>query len=294
MKFHRGMTPIAWNAVSMRKYGWNRFHIGLPPTATDQDIVERVKEIQREHNILVDGKVGSVTYRRIQADREMAVEDSQSARGSLLVGGVPKSTTFHAVCVGPHSKWSLIKESDYTPRDKNPTQVVWHWDASLSAKSCHRILAARDVSSHGCIDNDGTFYQFLDLKHHAAWHAGHRAVNRASIGIDISNAVSLKYQKHYQRKHGKRPVIKATVNGHEYTLLGYYQSQLDRVRDLAKFFEEEFGIPRVWPGHHNTIANPEDFKGHLAHYHVKKTKWDTAGLPFDYVLGKTDDPKQGD
>jgi hypothetical protein len=291
------MTPEAFNKRSMRKYDWGRGDIGLPEGASWEAVTERVKRIQRGWNadggdrLKVDGKIGRVSIRRLNADKALVEDDS---KGKLLIGGSIVPVDFNAVMVSPNSEYSLIGHHDYKPRTHMPSQVIWHWDATTSAKTCHRILSKRGVSSHGCIDNDGTFYQFLDLENTSAWHAGNSRVNRASIGIDISNAVYTKYNPYYEKRWGARPVINATVNGHTYELLGYYGAQLRTARALAAFLNEHMDIPLDTPEKARTFSRPHEYRGHLAHYHVKKTKWDVAGWDFDYMLGKTDEISQGD
>ena len=71
---------------------------------------------------------------------------------------------------------------------------VNHWDVCLSSKSCERIMKKKGTSVHFCIDNDGTIYQLLDTQH-AAWQAGTRVTNLASVGVEISNAYYKKYNK---------------------------------------------------------------------------------------------------
>ena len=288
------MSAENYNRRSMSKYGWDATDIGLPIGADDEDVYKRVKVLQTEWGVEVDGKVGPVTVRRVLSlrDDRLAEEGDTEVLGHIVVGGVSIPVDFRAVPIGPYAKMSLVAEGDYSPRRMEPNLVVWHWDATLSAKRCHRVLAARDVSSHGCIDNDGTFYQFLDFKDHVAWHAGHRYTNNRSVGIDVSNAVYTKFQKRYEKQWGPRPIMRGVVvNGHKYPdFLGYYPQQLATARSLAKFIEEHMGIPRETPAEANVLKdNLKTFEGHVAHYHIKKRKWDVAGFDFDYVLGKKDE-----
>jgi hypothetical protein len=252
-----------------------------------ETLQQAIEEYQREHELDDDGLVGPATIRRVYSDREASTVIN-TPEGFLLVDGKIISVPFRARMCGPTSEYDLTEEGDYNNRKFPPTQVVWHWDACLNAKTCHRILSKKGISSHGCIDNDGTFYQFLDFGKHAGWHAGHRLVNRASIGIDISNAVYTKYQGWYKRKFSPRPILRDVVtNGRKHKpFLGYYEAQIDTARELALFFNKYFGITLATPEDSFAIKDPEKFSGHIAHYHVTSRKWDVAGFPLEYVAGK--------
>lgn len=280
-------SPEEYNAKSMEKYGWSRECVDLPPDATMTDVTEAVVEFQKEHDLDPDGLVGPMTWRRIQAANELRLHEKYpDAKGFVLVGGKPIPVDFPAKMCSPSSAYSLIGLGGHSTRspDKQPTQVVWHWDVAVSAASCHRILKRRKLSTHGAIDNDGTFVQFLDFALHVGWHAGTRLVNKRSIGIDLSNAVYTKFNLYYKRGWGPRPVIKATVHGREHTLLGYYDAQLRTAGRVAALVNDLFDIPLVSPDTTTIIENPEDYAGHIAHYHITKRKWDVAGFPFKDVL----------
>ena len=91
-------------------------------------------------------------------------------------------------------KQDLMPSSCYRTwrRTRSPSMLVTHWDATTSAEKCKRVLQARKISTHFCIDNDGVIYQYVDTNN-VAWHAG--CVNKYSIGIYFSNAYYTKYNK---------------------------------------------------------------------------------------------------
>ena len=282
-------TAEDYNKRSMQKYGWTAWHLGLPFTASAQEIVSAVKLFQQEHDLDDDGKVGPITVRRLFSAAELRRQElGPGHSGFILIKGQPVSVPFRAYMCGPTSKYDLTKNGDFKKRSYLPTQVVWHWDACLSAESCHRVLSKRGLSSHGCIDNDGKFYQFLDLATCAAWHAGHSAVNRASVGIDVSNAVYTKYQKWYRKRFGPRPILEnVRTNGRRHKpFLGYYPAQIETARQLSIVLNESLGIELATPEQAARIDSPEDFKGHIAHYHITNKKWDVAGFPLKYVVGE--------
>jgi len=283
---------IEYNDRKFNMREWNLFmeFSTVPAPWTKEQLAKAIMSFQEfEGTLLIDGKCGPMTYRRILAHTSAQDEVNEHEfvqKGSILYNGELIPVPFKAIPPTGNGGMSLIKHKDYNAGRKDPTQVVWHWDACLNAKTCHRVLAGRNVSSHGCIDNDGTFYQFLDFRLHRAWHAGHSRVNRTSVGIDISNAVYKKYQPWYMKRFGYRPEISVVVHGRGHEILGYYPAQIETAKGIAKFLESHAGIPLEHPGSNTVISAPQKFKGHLAHYNIKKSKWDVAGFPFDYITGK--------
>jgi hypothetical protein len=170
--------------------------------------------------------------------------------------------------------------------------IVTHFDVCLSAKSCHRVLERRGISSHFAIDNDGTIYQMLDTVHEG-WHAG--KVNNVSIGIDISNAIYLKYQKYYRMKgFGNRPTLTdlRVHNGRIKECLGFYPVQIEAYKALVKTLCGHYDIPIECPlDEDGTLlrrVHPDSvkkkFRGVVSHFHLTRNKWDTANLELDKVL----------
>lgn len=276
--YNRGNSNPTAEAMLLSMYP------ATPGTARDDQVVEATLMFQNDNGLVPDGKLGPLTARRVSTEYRFLDEV-----GSIVVGGKHITVPFKAVPMvgrdGKSSDYNLEPKHLHRTRAKKPTQVVWHWDACLNAKNCYRVLAQAGVSSHGCIDNDGTFYQFLDFETRTAWHAGHSAVNKASIGIDISNAVYTKYQSWYAPRFGPRDIIEATVHGKKHELLGYYPAQVEAATALALFVNKTFGIPLESPAETTTIDSPEKFSGHLGHYHVKTSKWDPAGFPFNKICG---------
>ena len=81
----------------------------------------------------------------------------------------------------------------------------------MSSGACQKVLDNRGISVHFLIDNDGTIYQTIDMQH-GCWHAGSERANRASVGVEISNAYYPKYQDWYVRNgHGERPMIEGVA-----------------------------------------------------------------------------------
>ncbi len=276
------MTPKEYNEESQDRYGWSPEDFGLEDSATDAEVVEAVIKFQRERDLTPDGKVGPTTWGRLQTHLEY-VKVQEDEDWNILSNGRYVAVDFPCIPVGRGSEFSLMEDNGYSLRRVEPYQVVWHWDAALSAKSTHKILLKRNLSYHGVIDNDGTFVQFLDFGKHKAWHGG-KGFNDGSIGISLSNAVYLKYQNYYEKRWGKRPVIWAEVHGRNHNLLGYYPAQIETAIKIAAFIEKEYGVPLVTPGTTTTFEGAKDYKGHIAHFHCTKRKWDVAGFPFKKIM----------
>ena len=130
---------------------------------------------------------------------------------------------------------------------------------------------------------------------HAAWHAGSARANRASVGVEISNAYYPKYQDWYVKNgYGLRPVVgDAWVHGAQLEpFTGFYPQQIDALKALWKAINGATGIPYECPANQfgNTSTKYEQqvaygkFSGFVSHYHVSKHKIDCAGLDIKKLL----------
>tara|TARA_Y100000592_G_scaffold98202_1_gene170716 strand:- start:3242 stop:3697 length:456 start_codon:yes stop_codon:yes gene_type:complete len=147
---------------------------------------------------------------------------------------------------------------------------------------------------HFLIDNDGTIYQTLDMQH-GAWHAGSERVNRASVGVEISNAYYPKYQDWYKRNgFGERPIVSgARVHGEELDeFTGFYPKQIEALKALWKAIHTSAGVELECPtnqfgttskGYEQEVKYGK-FSGFVSHYHVSKNKIDCAGLDIKNLL----------
>jgi hypothetical protein len=288
-----------YNKKSAKKLGWDPSW--FEASDFDNRLTENIMEFQERCEISQDGLCGPSTYRRILSERE-AIKDV-----ALSPVADPKK---YIVCDGDKVPidWNLVVSlydvNNYTlprgcyrkhkPHKRNVKMIITHFDVCLSAASCKRVLEKKGISSHFVIDNDGTIYQMVDPQHEG-WHAGKRAVNRASIGVDISNGVYTKYQKWYQRKgFGSRPVLKNIKihSGKIKECLGFYPVQLEAYKVLVKTLCEYYDIPiempmgssgKVLMGVEPTVTKGK-FKGIANHFHVTRGKWDTANLDWNQML----------
>ena len=280
---------IEYNKNSSRKHGWTPIWFGL--FNFDEELVEKIKDFQDEHNLEADGLCGPMTFARMLTAREADADTNH-----IICNGQEVRLDWDKTIGLYHSDHKRLPGNCYDLRldNRQPTMAVTHWDAALSAESCFRILNKRGISSHFVIDNDGTIYQMVDTKN-VCWHAGIRSVNKASIGIDFTNAYYTKYQDWYERKgFGPRPVLE-DVKVHGKTLdpfLGYYPVQIEAYKALLKGLNEHYGIELKCPLDENgellttveDTAATGDYEGVVTHYHLTKRKIDTAGLELDKIL----------
>lgn len=289
-----------YNESSAANLGWEPSWFG--EKYFDDQLSRAIKKWQRDRALKVDGLCGPMTYRRLWTERQVDI-DAYKPTELQYSNYIVYNGEFHNISWDKVVLWSerggLKARSgthyDYTGRPKRPVRLfVNHWDVCLSSKSCQSVLDKRGISVHFLIDNDGTIYQTLDMQH-GAWHAGSERVNRASVGVEISNAYYPKYQDWYVKNgFGERPVIEgARVHGELLDpFTGFYPIQIRALKALWKSINSATGIP------YSTLTNQFDttskgyeqeakygkFSGFVSHYHVSKNKIDCAGLDIKKIL----------
>ena len=286
---------IRYNKRSAKKYGWEPSWFGA--TEFNNELIKNIKEFQELHDLKADGLCGPTTYRRAYTNKLVYIDNVEDAmqteikKNRIICNGVPVSIKWDKIEISWINDKCFSKVKN---KIRKPTMVVTHWDATLSAASCKRILEKRKISTHFVIDNDGTIVQLVDPQD-VAWHAGIRKVNKASVGIDFSNAVYTKYNKAYAKKgFGLRPVIDGwRVHGwRPKPFLGAYPIQIEAYKALLEALHKHYGIPMECPldddgnlltGIHKPSKRAK-FKGVVNHYNLSKKKWDTLGLELDKIL----------
>ena len=271
-----------YNKKSAKKFGWDPTWLDPMLLGFDKYLIARIKLFQAEHSLKTDGLVGPQTFRRLLSSRDL---DARGFGGFILVDGVKMKINWDV-------KLSLLPANCYkkSRSTRKPKMIVTHWDATTSAEKCRRVLHARGISSHFCIDNDGVIHQFVDTNH-TAWHAG--GVNGVSIGIDFSNAYYTKYNKWYEaHKFGVRPVITSRVHGRKLgPHLGYYPVQITAYKALLRALSSHYDIPLQCPTENGDLitkvydpAKNRKYKGVVCHYHLTRGKIDCAGLELNKIL----------
>ena len=299
-----------YNEASAAKLGWDPSWFGAEEF--DDELVKAVRKWQRGLGLTADGLVGPVTYRRKWTEREANISDAEefemsfkkmklSSDNHIVHNGNFYPIDWDAVVLWDEEDGLATKEGNYSSYagkpDRKPTFFVNHWDVCLSSKSCAKILDKRGISVHFCIDNDGTIYQLLDTQH-AAWQAGGRAWNHASIGVEISNAYYPKYQDNYVRMgFNHRPIVEnAVCHGRSMEpFMGFYPVQLEALKALWAAVHHATGIPLECPTDDdgNLITGVSKdcergrFEGFINHYNLTKRKIDCAGLDLVSLLEQT-------
>ena len=279
-----------YNKRSAKKYGWHPswFHESL--SEFDEDLLEYIKLFQVQYALKPDGKVGPKTFQRLLTARD---EDLTKDKDYILIDGRRK-------IIDCPTKINMLPSGTFrvSRKPRKPNMIVTHWDVCTSASKCYRVLKARGISSHFCIDNDGTIHQFVDTNN-IAYHAGNPA-NKNSIGIDFSNAYYTKYNKWYKRKgFGPRPILTGSrVHGvrlgHH---LGYYPQQIESYKKLLNILCDHYNIkkdvPRDEDGNLITKvvneAKRAKFNGIVCHYHLTRNKIDCAGLELGKIVDNIND-----
>lgn len=293
------MDKIFYNESSSLKLGWKPDWFGVDNF--DEDLIEAIKEFQKDFNLSPDGMCGPTTYRRLYTDRQSRILDFKPVdiadknenfivhRGNFFPIEWPK-----VVLWSDNNGLKPGKGYSSYFKERKINMFVNHWDVCLNSETCAKVLARRGISVHFCIDNDGTIYQLVDTNH-ACWHAGSKKWNHSSIGVEIANAYYPKYQSWYKRNgFGERPVINdESVHGRSMKpFLGFYPKQLDALKALWKACHEATGIPFKCPTDKqgntlkkvSTSAASGRFKGFVSHYHLTRKKIDCAGLDIKSML----------
>ena len=297
-----------YNESSAANLGWEPSWFG--EKYFDDQLTRAIKKWQRERNLKADGLCGPMTFRRLWTERQVDI-DAYRPTDNHYSNYIIYNGEFHSIDWPKVILWSEREglkarpgsHYDYTGRPRRPIRLfVNHWDVCLNSRSCQSVLDKRGISVHFLIDNDGTIYQTLDMQH-GAWHAGSERVNRASVGVEISNAYYPKYQNWYiENGFGERPMIE-NVRVHGELLqpfTGFYSIQIRALKALWKAINASAEISYNCPINqfNTTSKNYEQdvkygkFNGFVSHYHVSKNKIDCAGLDIKSLLEEVKQEEQ--
>jgi len=290
-----------YNEASAKKLGWEPSWFG--EKYFDDKLVRAIKKWQKIRHLKADGLCGPMTFRRLWTERQEIVGDFCHDEPPRPSRYIVYNGDFYPIKWDKFVLWSSDGglESkrgnyyDYSARPKrNIRYFVNHWDVCLNSTSCQNVLDKRGISVHFLIDNDGTIYQTMDMQH-AAWHAGSSRSNRASVGVEISNAYYPKYQDWYVNAgYGERPIIDdAWVHGTKLEpFMGFYPAQIEALKALWEAIHGATGIPYEAPENQFGKISTKyvqdvpygKFSGFVSHYHVSKAKIDCAGLDIVSLL----------
>ena len=153
-----------YNRVSAKKHGWHPSWFAPYLSDFDNELQDEIVKFQVEHGLKPDGLVGPMTYRRLFADHEVKLEEKKSENYILING--------EAIPIQWDVEIDMIKAGSYKKYrgKRSPNMIVTHWDACTSAASCKKVLEARNISTHFCIDNDGVMVHGVKLKPHLGYY----------------------------------------------------------------------------------------------------------------------------
>ena len=286
---------IEYNKWMSEKLGWKPEWFDC--AEFNEELIEKIKEFQREAGIESDGYCGAGTFRRLLSWRAEEIEKSDGDHlysDHIICHGDPVPIGWDKVVLWSDEKGLKAKEGCYKRVDgkRDINLFVNHWDVCLSSAMCQRVLDQRGISVHFLIDNDGTIYQTLDTTH-IAWHAGN--ANSFSVGVEITNGFYLKHQNKYVRNgFGERPVVKdAIVNGNKLEdHTGFYPVQIDALKALTEAIHKGLNIPLETPKNITgteytdtmTKSRIKGYRGFVHHYHLTKRKTDCGGLDLTKII----------
>tara|TARA_R110001583_G_scaffold144666_8_gene296646 strand:+ start:4498 stop:5382 length:885 start_codon:yes stop_codon:yes gene_type:complete len=284
---------LEYNIKSAEDFGWSPDWFDA--TNFDEDLILKIEQFQYSLGLDCDGLIGPLTYRRIITARE-ALEDNDDTEED------ERTTHNHLVFNGKHYpiEWDKVKLWDDEGglkaknykrwRKKEPRDIkmfVTHWDASLSSKSCQKILDRRGLSCHFLISASGIVYQTADLND-VTFHCG--GLNYQTVGCEINNAYYTKYQGYYEKRgFGSRPLCKnSIVRGKKLrTHLGFYNVQLRALQAILKCLTHpDIGLKletpdSTWPV--KEVMN-KSYRGVVHHYHASANKIDCGGLDLQKLI----------
>ncbi len=256
---------------------------------------QKIKDFQKDNKLQPDGIVGKNTWKPLLELPNYCTDIEQKY---IIHNGNKWPINWDRVVLwnepgGLKSDRGCYWDFSSKP-ERKPKMFVNHWDVCLSSEDCANVLNRRKVSVHFCIDNDGTIYQILDTQH-GAWHASLNKANKESIGVEISNAYYLKYQKEYVKQGlSERPIQEnGLVHGRVLKrFTWFYDAQIKALKALWGAIHEQHNIPLDFPKDHNgefCTTVHEDcklgvFEGFCNHYNMTNRKIDCAGLDLPSML----------
>jgi len=294
------MDKNFYNESSANQLGWEPSWFG--EKYFDDKLVRAVKKFQKQYGLSADGLCGPTTFRRLFTERSANIDEYEPT-DVRYSNYIVYNGSFHPIKWDKVVLWSEQgglaakpgSHYDYTGRPKRQIRLfVNHWDVCLNSRDCQSILDSRGISVHFLIDNDGTIYQTLDMQH-GGFHAGKDKVNRASVGVEISNAYYPQYQDWYVRNgYGERSMVEgATVHGATLDpFMDFYPVQIEALKSLWVSIHDSTGVEYEAPldSSGNTSTKYEqsvaygNFSGYISHYHVSKQKIDCANLDLKTML----------
>lgn len=186
---------------------------------------------------------------------------------ALIIDNKPIQTNLNVIDWHTHNL--TFSKPNLKPGLFEKTLVVHHWTGGEGGyKQVHNVLKNRGLSVQFFIAQDGTIYQYCDVK---AWAFGAGYVNKRAISIEIGSKGMGKPSDKYPRTSHID-----TIRGKKVKVLDFYDAQTKSAKELTKVLCAELNIPLVIPQEDKTYSVEElnKFNGVCGHYHISLNKTD--------------------
>ncbi len=166
------------------------------------------------------------------------------------------------------------------------TLGVLHWTGGEgSGEQVHRVLTARGLSIHFCIDPEGVIYQYADPAAVACAHAG-RGANDISWGVEVSCYGFTVGDRLPPLAGRDRERYEATIQGRKMLVADFRPAQYEALDVLCDVLCGTLGIARaVYRGPNQLVpwAQLRTWSGIVGHMHISKRKADPGTRPLDHL-----------
>jgi hypothetical protein len=242
------------------------------------EFAQTVMAIQKTAGLLADGKLGPQTWRTLLTIFER-VEDNENyvVWGGRRMALGSSDAPYRVINFDEPGGYSLHEAGHFSAHALGtPQRVMLHW-GGLDPAHLHAVMSVPDrkVSTHfgvGLHEDEPVVMQYIDLAH-KTWHAG--KFNTGSIGVDICQQPSFKWNQHYrERGYDVRKIKNPTHRGDRNII-----TLEPRIAKAANAFVHDLldalELKKSAPEHHDVVPDISSYTL-LGHHHVSSHKWDVA------------------
>ena len=132
------MSKIEYNLKSSFDYNWSPNWFDC--VKYDSELIEAISQFQKSQDIKPDGMCGPVTLKKKYSERLSQIQKHET--NFLIFGGNPIPLKWDKVeTFLDDSQWvSKYYNSEIGEKRRDIKYLVNHWDVTLSAAHCHKIL----------------------------------------------------------------------------------------------------------------------------------------------------------
>ncbi|OIP42545.1 MAG: hypothetical protein AUK47_04090 [Deltaproteobacteria bacterium CG2_30_63_29] len=237
--------------------------------------VEWISEFQRQHGLLVDGRLGPSTLYACVA----VYHEGAGGVGGLLIGG-------ETVDIGVPVARMRSLMAEHQTLSKAPDLCVLLSTSEMERATRSRRLREKPLRSHFAIDGSrgvngkSLIIQWADplciVDFVPVLEPSDYPANRQAVGIELENPLTAHHRDSDARRwQRKRNNVSADINGRVSAQLEYHPEQLQSLILLMDVLESRLGLPRQFPirnGKYDTYlsSNWQDHKGYLARFNFEQ------------------------